>query len=76
MTLADPLNIRESILDNLRHNPDGITVTQLVTLVERDTGAAVDPILRMYDHLERTGEIYSVPAGRRTTAKLTMPLRL
>jgi len=71
MSLADPLNIRQSILDNLRHNPDGLSKTRLAGLVERDTGAALEAILDVYADLERRGELYEYEygAGEGTTVK-------
>jgi len=71
MIKPHPKTIRLSILDNLRHNPDGISKTRLAGLVERDTGAALDPILTVYATLERRGELYEYDDADQTTVRVT-----
>jgi len=58
-------------LDNLRDSPDGISKTRLAGLVERDTGAALEPILAVYDNLHLQGDLYEYDDGDHTTVKAT-----
>jgi len=68
---VDDATVRESLLDNLRHDPTGVSKTPLVTRVERDTDATVESILTVFDELERRGELYRYESDDETVVKAT-----